>query len=133
MTDTNGDSALSNQPGSDPGEDPFDMSNLLGKKTGLPFVVWISPSMGVTHNTRVKISRHPNVKRSELTTVEIRPLVRVIVGSLSADDLTLLQQWVELNYDTLIGYWEGDIEDTMDAIVAVKPLSSAHLRDSIVE
>jgi len=103
MMDTDG-LSFGNVRGADPDEDPFDMSNLSGKRTGLPFVVWISPSMGVSHEARVKVSRHLKADASELVTVEIRPEVRVVGGSLSADDFNLLRRWVEVNYDILVGY-----------------------------
>jgi hypothetical protein len=92
MMDTDG-LSFGNVRGADPDEDPFDMSNLSAEETGLPFVVWFSPSMGVSHEARVKVSRHLKADTSELVTVEIRPEVRVVGGSLSADDLNLLQQW----------------------------------------
>jgi hypothetical protein len=34
----------------------------------------------------------------------------------------LLREWVELNRDVIIKYWDGDIEYTEDAIAALKPI-----------
>ena len=100
----------------------FDMSNLSRKRTGLPFVVWISPSMGAPHDVRVKVSQGPKVLPSELVSVAIRPEIRVVGGSLDASSLKLLRQWVELNYDAIVGYWDGEIESTEDAIAAMRPI-----------
>jgi hypothetical protein len=36
----------------------FEMANVSPKRTGLPFVVWISPKAGELHDVRVKISRN---------------------------------------------------------------------------
>jgi hypothetical protein len=104
------------------GEALFEMANLSPKRTGLPFVVWISPKAGVPHDVRVKVSQGPKVHPSELISVAIRPDVRVVGGELSAHDLSLLRESVELNRDVIIKYWEGDIEYTEDAIAALKPI-----------
>jgi hypothetical protein len=100
----------------------FEIANLSPKRTGLPFVVWVSPKAGAPHDVRVKVSRSPKVHRSELISVAIRPDVHVVAGDLSADDLALLREWVELNRDVIIKYWDGDIEYTEDAIAALKPI-----------
>jgi hypothetical protein len=105
-------------------EDLFEMANLSPKRTGLPFVVWISPKGGAPHDVRVKVSRGPKVRASEMVFVAIRPDVHVVVGSLSAHDLALLERWVEANRDVLIRYWDGDIEYTEDAIAALKPIEA---------
>lgn len=105
------------------GEGLFEMANLSPRLTGLPFVVWISPKAGASHDVRVKISRGPRVHPDELISVAIRPAVHVVGGArLSSQDLALLKEWVELNYDVILRYWDGDIEYTEDAIAALKPI-----------
>ena len=85
-------------------------------------MVWISPKAGAPHDVRVKVSEGPKVHRSELISVAIRPDVRVVAGEMSAHDLAILREWVELNRDVIIKYWDGDIEYTEDAIAALKPI-----------
>jgi hypothetical protein len=80
-------------------------------------VVWISPKAGAAHDVLVKVSQGPKVVPEELISVAIRPGVRVVVGgSMSAHDLALLNEWVELNRDVIVKYWDGEIEYTEDAI-----------------
>ncbi len=98
----------------------FEMANLPTKRTGLPFVVWISPKGSARHDVRVKVSPGPKALPSEMASVAIRPAVRVVEGSLSAGNLALLAQWVELNRDVLVKYWDGEIEYTEDAIAAIR-------------
>ena len=101
----------------------FDMANVSPKRTGLPFVVWISPSAGAPHDVRVIVSRRPRVHSSELISVAIRPEVRVVSGGkMSPQDLALLQKWVELNRDVIVKYWDGEIEYTEDAMAALNPI-----------
>ena len=101
----------------------FEMANLSPKRTGLPFVVWISPKAGAPHDVRVKVSRSPKVLPSELISVAIRPSVRVVGGgTMAANDLALLEKWIELNCDVIVKYWDGEIEYTEDAIAALKPV-----------
>ena len=105
------------------GEDLFEMANISPKRTGLPFVVWISPNAGAPHDVRVKVSRGPKVHSSDLVPVAIRPDVHVVSGGkMSPQDLTLLQKWVELNRDVIVKYWDGEIEYTEDAMAALKPI-----------
>ena len=104
------------------GEGLFEMANLSPKRTGLPFVVWISPKAGAPHDVRVKVSRSPKVHSSEMVSVAIRPDVHVVSGKLTRHELALLEKWVEANRDVVIRYWDGDIEYTEDAIAALRPL-----------
>src|SRR5213080_1540672 len=96
----------------------FEMANLVGKRTGLPFVVWISPRGNARHDVRVKVSGHARAIPSEMVSVAIRPNVHVMEGELSGTELALLRRWVELNRDVLLRYWDGDIDSTEDAINA---------------
>ena len=101
----------------------FEMANLSPKRTGLPFVVWISPKAGASHDVRVKVSSGPKVHAAELVSVAITPDIHVVGGKMSAQDLSLLKVWVEANYDVIVRYWDGDIEYTEDAIAALKPIT----------
>ncbi len=101
----------------------FEMANLSSKRTGLPFVVWISPKAGAPHDVRVKVSKGPKAHPSEWISVTVRPDVHVVGGArMNAHDLGLLRKWIDLNRDVLIKYWDGDIEYTEDAIAALRPL-----------
>jgi hypothetical protein len=101
----------------------FEMANLSPKRTGLPFVVWISPKAGAPHDVRVKVSKGPKVNPAELISVALRPDVHVVgPGDMSAHDLALLRKWLALNQDVIIKYWDGEIEYTEDAIAGLKPL-----------
>src|SRR5438270_13102497 len=101
------------------GQALFEMANLCPERTGLPFVVFISQRGGARHDVRVKVARGAKVRPSEMVTVAIRPRVRVIRGRLDPQDLALLEQWISRNVETLIKYWDGDIEYTEDAIAAI--------------
>lgn len=99
------------------------MANLSPRRTGLPFVVWISPKAGAPHDVRVKVSKSPKVLPAELISVAIRPAVRVVSGgSMTAQDLSLLKKWIELNEEVIVKYWDGEIEYAEDAIAALKPI-----------
>ncbi len=104
------------------GQALFEMANLRPERTGLPFVVFISQKGGARHDVRVKIARGAKVRPSEMATVAVCPKPRVIRGALDPDDLVLLAEWIELNKDVLIDYWNGDIEYTGGAISTLRPL-----------
>jgi hypothetical protein len=100
---------------------PFEMANLFPKHTGLPFVVWISYRGGARHDARVKVSSGPKAIPEEMASVAIRPTVHVVEGSIASQDMEPLRAWIEQNRETLLAYWEGDIDtqDALDALVKV--------------
>jgi hypothetical protein len=98
------------------------MANLRPERTGLPFVVFISQRGGARHDVRVKVARGAKVRPGEMVTVAVRPRVRVVRGALDPAELALLTDWIEVNKDVLVDYWNGDIEYTEDAIAALKPI-----------
>jgi hypothetical protein len=107
------------------GQADFEMANLRPERTGLPFIVFISQKGGARHDVRIKVARAARVRSSEMITVAIRPSVRVVRGRLDAHDLNLLTQWIDLNRDALVDYWNGIIEYTEDAMNAIRPIGAA--------
>jgi hypothetical protein len=107
------------------GQATFEMANLRPERTGLPFVVFISQRGGARHDVRVKVARVPRVRPSEMVTVALRPSVRVVRGRLDPQDLELLRQWIDINEQVLIDYWNGVIGYTEDALNALRPIQAA--------
>jgi hypothetical protein len=107
------------------GQATYKMADLRPERTGLPFVVFISQKGGARHDVRVKVARAPRVRPSEMVTVALRPSVRVVRGRLDPPDLALLRQWIDLNEQVLIDYWNGVIGYTEDALNALRPIQPA--------
>ncbi len=107
------------------GQALFEMANLRPERTGLPFVVFICQKGGARHDVRIKLARAPKVRSSEMITVAVRPAPRVIRGRITAREFEPVRQWLELNRDVLVAYWDGDIAYTEDVIDAPKPLPLA--------
>ena len=92
--------------------DFFEMANLPPDFTGLPMVVWVSERGHSRHDVLVKVSLTNGRRASpdRMTSVSVRPTVEVVAGeALPAADLGLVRKWVELNRDTIIGYWNGTL------------------------
>jgi len=104
------------------GQAGFEMANLRPERTGLPFVVFISQRGGARHDVRVKVARAAKVRRSDMVTVALRPSIRIVRGGLDPRDLDLLRQWVDLNRQVVIDYWDGTIAYTEDAMNALRPI-----------
>ncbi|HEV7693625.1 MAG TPA: DUF4160 domain-containing protein [Hyphomonadaceae bacterium] len=100
--------------------DLFLMANVHPRRSGLPFVVYISEKQG-QHDVRVKVAEGPRAPPF-VASVSVRPEIEVVAGELSAGDLALVRRWIELNRDVIIGYWDRTIEDTADALNALQPL-----------
>ena len=101
-------------------EDLFLMANVHPKRSGLPFSVYISEKRG-QHDVRVKIAAGPSALPF-VASVAVRPKIEVVEGDLATRDFELVRQWIELNRDVIVGYWERTIEDTQDALEALQPL-----------
>jgi hypothetical protein len=104
----------------------FEMANLFPRTTGLPMTVWVSPRGNARHDVRVKVNMtHGNqMTVSNTAVVGVRPSPHVLAGQLSADDERAVFEWVSLNADALVAYWEGRI-DTVQLGQALKRLASA--------
>jgi len=102
-------------------EAPYEMSHLFPESTGLPFVVWVSYRGNARHDIRVKVSSGPKARMEEMQSVAIRPAPHLVNGEMKPADFRKLSRWIELNRQTLIDYWEGEI-DTKDLINQLKPL-----------
>src|SRR5947209_18985267 len=101
------------------------MVNMRHERTGLPYVVFISQRGDARHDVRVKVAHAPRVRPAEMVTVALRPSVRVVRGRLDPHDLALLRQWIDLNEQILIDYWNGVIGYTEDALSALRPIQPA--------
>jgi len=104
-------------------EDLFEMANLFPRTTGLPMTVWVSPPGNARHDVRVKVNMTHGNQMSVTNTavVAVQPSPHLIAGSLSPDDQRAVFQWVSLNTDALIAYWDGQI-DTIQLGQRLKPL-----------
>jgi hypothetical protein len=89
---------------------------LIPLRTGLPRAVWITENQGYPHDVRVKVSRLRSGRGTWLDalSVTVRPTCEEIVPAgqpeLPAADLALVRQWVELNRDVIIDFWDGAID-----------------------
>jgi hypothetical protein len=101
----------------------FEMANVYPEDTGLPFVVWISPKGRARHDARVKVAR-TDTATEFIASLSVRPEVRVMAGDLPAGDLALAAQWIELNREALLDYWDGVVVQTKHVLAALKPIDS---------
>jgi hypothetical protein len=103
----------------------FEMANLYPRTTGLPMTVWVGPRGNARHDVRVKVNMtHGNQMNIDNTAVVgVRPTPHVIVGQLSPDDERAVSNWITLNAEAIVAYWDGDI-DTLEFVQTLKPLSA---------
>ena len=109
----------------DTDECTFEFTDLGPHLTGLPFFVWVRPSIGLRREVWVGVSPDRNRwGRCDLIQVAIRPDVRVVKGKMSNKSLAALREWVELNRELIERYWDCDpmIMDSLDVYDAVKSL-----------
>ena len=104
------------------GQATYGMSNLRSTKTGLPFIVFISQRDDAKHAARIKWSPEPRVDANNMGSYAVSPFGFKAGRKLSSSEEKLLERWVALNKDVLLGYWNGDIAYTEDAVSSLKKL-----------
>jgi len=104
----------------------FEMANLFPRTTGLPMTLWLSPRGNARHDVRVTVNMTHGDQMSigNTAVVGVRPTPHVIAGHLSPDDRQAVFEWVPLNNPTLVDYWEGRIDDTIELGQLLKRLPS---------
>ena len=90
--------------------DLFELANLYPTTTGLPMTVWVSPRGNAQHGPRVKVCMaHGNrMNISNTAVVGIDPAPWLIEGSLTTPDRLAVFDWIRLNHDALLDYWDGN-------------------------
>jgi hypothetical protein len=93
-------------------EAPYEMANLYPRQTGLPMTVWASPRGRARHDLRIKVCRThgDNMDPTNLAVVAVRPVPHVVHGPLAQSDFAPVAEWIALNQDALIGYWNGALD-----------------------
>lgn len=98
---------------------------LRPSRTGLPMAVWITENQGYPHDVRVKVSPlHGGGGRwDQAPSIGVRPSPHEIVkDSLPAADVALVSQWIDLNRDAIIAFWDGTI-DAIEVAGRLRPIS----------
>jgi hypothetical protein len=92
-------------------DDLYEMANLFPRTTGLPMTVWGSPRGRARHDARIKVSLTPGrMDIGHTAMVGIRPSPRLIEGRIAPGELDLVTQWIRLNEDVLIEFWNETID-----------------------
>ena len=114
---------ISPEPDYDLEEDPFTLTNLRPRRTGLPMTVYVGFRGGAKHDARVKVSlvHGDHIDLSNVAIVSIRPEPKLLHGRLSRSDLDQVRRWVELNQAALLDHWE-ERTDGVDLTEALKSL-----------
>ena len=105
-------------------DDAYAMANLRPIRTGLPMVVWVSERGIAQHDVRVKVCcvHGDNIQFHNAASVAVRPQPHLVPpGRLSAADLHAVRNWIALNADPIIAYWDGLI-DTVELLQRLQPL-----------
>jgi hypothetical protein len=91
-------------------EDLFEMANLYPSTTRLPMTVWVSPRGNAHHDVRVRVNitnGDDQIDIADTAVVVVRPTPCVIAGQLSPASAQAVFQWISVNTDALVAYWEG--------------------------
>lgn len=112
----------------DESQDLYEMANLYPESTGLPMTVRVSPRGNARHDVRIKVNMTHGDRMDIANTavVAVRPTPRILAGQLSPADAQAVFQWISLNAEALLAYWDGQI-DTARLVYRLKPISGRSL------
>ena len=98
------------------------MANLSPALTGLPMIVWISERGRARHDVRMKVPlvHGRRARPDRAASVSVGPIVAG--PDLDPRGLERVRQWIELNREAIIAYWNGDLL-TDEVIVRLKPIA----------
>lgn len=101
----------------DPADDVRDiceMANLFPRSTGLPVTVWISPKGEARHDVRVRANPNSGdrIDFEDAAVIAVRPSPRLLHGEMPTHTYRKVSEWVSLNTDMLVDYWEGRLDTT---------------------
>lgn len=81
----------------------FEMANLTKEDTGLPYIIWISPSSGKEkHWARIKVSY-----KNELIPVSISDDPKIMIKGKNISKFDLIKKFIIMNKDILLDYWNS--------------------------
>ena len=91
-----------------------EMANISKQKTGLDYIVWLFPKTGKEkHGPRIKIkidNAYVPITISDIP--EVKAYIKI-----DAKKLNKIKDWIVLNKDSLLEYWDGAGEVTIDEIL----------------
>ena len=92
----------------------FEMSNISTQKTGLDYIVWLSPKSGrEKHYARIKIKVND---RFLSITISDNPEIKSNV-KLDSKKLNKIYAWIKLNQETLLKYWNSEGNMGIDEVL----------------
>ncbi len=102
----------SDEPSTADTEDIFHMTHLSPRMTGLPTSVWVSPRGNARHDVRIKVNMSHGRQMSidNTAVVALRPRPRVVAGRLSPDGQRAVAEWVAMNSEAIIAYWNDELD-----------------------
>lgn len=91
----------------------YEMANFGTKTTGLPMIVWVSEKKA-SHAARIKVARNYNhrVLVGDTFSVSISDAPEIVAGDkgkITMTDLNKVFNWVVLNQEPLMKYWNNNL------------------------
>lgn len=97
----------------------WEMANLKPEETGLPVIVYVSDKGNSQHGPRIKVQNDYSSKvTNDWFSITIETNAKVpnsqshIKIKVKDKDLVKVKQWISLNKDLLLKYWNGAITTT---------------------
>ncbi len=74
-------------------------------------IVWVSERGHAQPDVRIKVNptHGPRSDYANLATVAVPPVPRLVAGQLSPNDFAAVSEWIRLNENVIVGYWESRI------------------------
>ena len=106
-------------------DDLFEMSNISKDESGLPVRIWVSSKMSAAerHGPRIKVQMPDNGHPTVSILLKLNITNDDVVGyeTIPSKILIPIREFINLNYDTLMKYWNDEIS-TKEMILSIKSI-----------
>ena len=104
--------------------DLYEMANVSPKDTGLSVYVYVSPNNS-NHGPRIKVSNIKNKSWSDdnfSLSICDKPELMNGVCKLDSNELDDTKNWIILNKNILLDYWNNKIQSTKEFLLLIKSI-----------
>lgn len=104
----------------------FEMANIREKDSGLPMTMFVSSKQYVSgrHGPRLKVSnlRHKFSADDNFVVILSKEPILGKNAKYKESELNNLVDWIKLNLDVLLKYWNDEYESDADFLLALKKI-----------
>lgn len=86
------------------------LAGLSTSLSGLPFIVWLRRRRAA-NEIFIEVTRTPHRRNGTVSVIILEPMVMLVQGDLSGEEIELLTRWIGRNHALVEDFWFGTLPD----------------------